>query len=338
MRGPTRSLSRLCGWPSRPRLHLPIHLVLALILAAPVAAAQDLSVRHPIAHIEARLLQEPLVILDMEQARPLIAGDRSAKVLLGGGEQGDEPIYAKWKPVGRGGQGFNNEPRYDIAAYRFQTLFLDEPDYVVPPTAVRVVPLREYPESGRAIRATFPGADAILVVLQLWLREVTSSGTWDERRLLSDSVYARHVANTNILTYLIQHGDANVGNFLISLDPDHPRVFSVDNGIAFSSPPNPAAHEWRDLRVSRLPAGTVERLRAIRPGDVEAALGVVVQLRVRDGGLILVEPGPNFDPRRAVRTRDDDIQLGLTAREIRGVQQRLAALLRDVDRGRIGTF
>jgi hypothetical protein len=309
-------------------------MALAIAGAGPgTLVGQDVNVTLAAEDAETRFSHTPFDVVEYRALRP---GGRTR--LAGLVFTDSVAVWAKWARAPRGGAADNAEPRYELGAYRLQKLFLDEPDYVVPPTAVRVVPLREYPESGRSIRATFPGTDAILVVLQLWLREVTSSGTWDERRLLADSVYARHVANTNILTYLIQHGDANVGNFLISLDPDHPRVFSVDNGIAFSSPPNPAAHEWRDLRVSRLPAGTIERLRAIRPEDVEAALGVVAQLRVRDGGLVLVEPGPNFDPRRAVRTRGDDIQLGLTAREIRGVQQRLAALLRDVDRGRIATF
>jgi hypothetical protein len=309
-------------------------MALAMAVAGPGAVAgQDVNVTLAAEDAETRFSHTPFHVVEYRALR------HGGRTRLAGLLFADSvAVWAKWAPAPRGGAADNAEPRYEVAAYRLQKLFLDEPDYVVPPTAVRVVPIGEYPESGRTIRATFPGADAILVVLQLWLREVTSSGTWDERRLLADSVYARHVANTNILTHLIQHGDANVGNFLISLDPDHPRVFSVDNGIAFSSRPNPAAHEWRDLRVSRLPAGTVERLREIRPEDVEAALGVVIQLRVRDGALVLVEPGSNFDPGRAVRRRGDDIQLGLTAREIQGVQQRLAALLHDVDRGRIGTF
>jgi hypothetical protein len=44
-------------------------------------------------------------------------------------------------------------------------LFLDEPDYVVPPTVGRIVPRSAYPEEGRGVRATFPGGEAVLVVL-----------------------------------------------------------------------------------------------------------------------------------------------------------------------------
>lgn len=309
-------------------------MAVAVMAAGPgVVAGQDANFTLGAEDAETRFGHTPFDVVEYRALRP---GGRTRVAGLLFADS--VAVWAKWAPAPRGGAADNAEPRYEVGAYRLQKLFLDEPDYVVPPTAVRVVPVSEYPETGRTIRATFPGADAILVVLQLWLREVTSSGTWDERRLVTDTVYARNVANTNILTHLIHHGDANVGNFLISLDPDHPRVFSVDNGIAFSSRPNPAAHEWRDLRVNRLPAATVERLRAIRPEDVEAALGVVIQLRIRDGALVLVESGPNLDPGRAVRRRGNDIQLGLTAWEIRGVQQRLASLLRDVDRGRIGTF
>jgi hypothetical protein len=309
-------------------------LILATLLAPPPESkAQTPNIVLAADDAEARLGHTPFQILEYRPIRPQ-GRPRLAHVIF----PDSVNVWVKWTPAPRGGAADNAEPRYEIGAYRLQKLFLDEPDYVVPPTVGRIVPRSAYPEEGRGVRATFPEAEAVLVVLQLWLQGVTASGVWDERRLHADTAYARHLANTNILTHLINHGDANTGNFLISTDPDHPRVFAVDNGIAFSARPSPYGHEWRDLRVRRLPHGTVERLRAIRAEDLHALLGVILQIERRNDELVLVEPGPNLAPRRPVRRHGDIIQVGLTASEIDGVERRLLALLRDIDRGRIETF
>jgi hypothetical protein len=312
--------------------------VVAVLLATLLPAPQEVKAQTPnivlaAEDAEARLGHSPFQVLEYRPIRPR-GRPRLAHVIF----PDSVNVWVKWTPAPRGGVADNAEPRYEIGAYRLQKLFLDETDYVVPPTVGRIVPRSAYPEEGRGVRATFPEAEAVLVVLQVWLQGVTSRGIWDERRLNADTVYARHLANTNILTHLINHGDANTGNFLISIDTDNPRVFAVDNGIAFSAQPNPDGHEWRDLRVRRLPHGTVERLRAIRREDLHALLGVVLQLERRNGELVLVEPGPNLAPRRPVRRHGNIIQLGLTASEIDGVERRLVALLRDVDRGSIKTF
>jgi hypothetical protein len=308
-------------------------VAVALPLAPASLGAQDLNVILAAEDAEARLGHSPFEILEFRTIRP---GGRPRLAHLSFPDS--ENVWVKWTPAPRGGAADNAEPRYEIAAYRLQKLFLDEAEYVVPPTLPRVVAPSSYPDHGAGVRATFAEADGVLVVLQLWLQEVTSRGVWDEARLLEDSVYARHAANANILTYLINHGDSNTGNFLIARDTDRPRLFSVDNGIAFSATPSRDGAEWRHLRVRRLPRATVERLRSIRLADLEAVLGVVVQLEVHDGELVLVEPGRNLAPRRPVRRQGDVIQLGLTANEIAAVARRLRDLLRDIDRGRIETF
>jgi hypothetical protein len=311
----------------------PLVLAVGLLSAGIPVEGQDLNVILAAHDAEARLGQAPFEILEHRVIRP---GSRPLLAHLAFPDSGN--IWVKWTPAPRGGAADNAEPRYEIAAYRLQKLFLDDPEYVVPPTVPRVVPLSSYPERGPEVRATFPNTESVLVVLQLWLHDVTSRGVWDQRRLREDSVYARHAANTNILTYLINHGDSNTGNFLIARDPDNPRVFSVDNGIAFGASPIRDGDDWRYLRVRRLPRATVGRLRSIRPADLEAVLGVIVQLEVHDGQLVLVEPGPNLNPRRSVRRQGDVLQLGLTASEIRAVGHRLRELLREIDRGRLQMF
>src|SRR5690606_28310737 len=123
---------------SKPLLLLPRSLVLRVTLAllasaiAVSAAGQDRNISHPIPVIEKLLAETPLQVVEMEQARPSIQDDRSIRIVLDGAD-GAAPITAKLKPVGSSAMGYNNEPRYDLAAYRLQTLFLDEEEYVVPP-------------------------------------------------------------------------------------------------------------------------------------------------------------------------------------------------------------
>jgi hypothetical protein len=336
--------------PSRPVAHAPvlffgfIGALLALSGAQDIGAqgigteAPDRNVLYPVEYIEARLQAPELIIAGMDSARPL-EGDRSSRVTLGG-PAGEPPMEVRWKPVAAPGNGFNNEPRYELAAYRFQKLFLDEPEYVVPPVVLRAMALEEY----RAIRSvpgpTIRGTQSVLFLLSYWLQELAVdtadpflSGTFD-----LNPVYARYWGNLNLFTHLIRHRDANHGNILISMDPGNPRVFSVDNDVAFRSQVSAQGDRWSRLLVDRLPDRTVQRLREITVEDLHGALGVLAEFEIVDGYLYPVEPGENLEPGRGLRTTSDRVQFGLTEREIRDVYQRIERVLRDVDRGRITTF
>jgi hypothetical protein len=302
----------------------------------PLSVEGDPNFVYRVADIERLLVQEPLRVLDMAQARPLIDGDRSAQVLIEG-EDG-MVMAVKWKPVAPPGDGFNNEPRYELAAYQFQKLFLDEPEYVVPPTVLRAVPLEGYEGLRAADRPTIRGTGSRLFLLSHWLQEVTNLDPFDETRFEWDPVYARHWGNVNILTHLINHRDANVGNLLISTDPENPRVFAVDNDVAFRSRASDLGDRWSRLLVDRLPRHTVQRLRTLTREDLDAQLGVVAEFEIVDGYLYPVDPGENLDPGRGVRVTDDRVQFGLTSRDIQDVWNRLERLLSDVDRGRLTTF
>ena len=54
-------------------------------------------------------------------------------------------IEAKLRPAATKGDIFNNVPRYEIAAYRLQMLYLDPDDYVTQqrPTVLRAVALEQ---------------------------------------------------------------------------------------------------------------------------------------------------------------------------------------------------
>jgi hypothetical protein len=304
-------------------------------LPAP-AVAQTYNIPLPVAEVEARLATQPFTILDWRGSRA--EGDRTQRIAML--FEDSALVIAKWATAPSGGSAFNNEPRYEAAAYVLQKMFLDEPEYVVPPTILRAFPIEFVREQIPNARPTFREAqNSVLVALQYWLMGVTQQEFWDDRRAASDDVYGRYIGNFNILTHLIDHRDSNIGNFLISTSSEEPRVFAVDNGVAFAGQESNRGTTWRDLLVRRLPHHTVERLRQITGDDLRQALGVLAEFEVDpDGRMTAVTPTSNMSPGRGVRRSADRIQLGLTTTEIRGVENRLRSLLRQVDGGRIKVF
>lgn len=315
-----------------------ITFVAAAILLAPVAIpalGQDANVLYPPAEIEERLRSGRFEIVDLRGSR--MEGDRTQRVALR--FEDGETLLAKWAQAPPGGDAFNNHPRYELAAYEFQKLFLDEAEYVVPPTVVRAFPLDWYrervdPDAG----PTFRRIDAVLVALQYWLFSVTDDGVYSEKRLAEDPAYARHLARASLFGYLVGHRDANVGNFLVSTVVESPRVFAVDNGHAFGLEKSDRGTDWSRLRVDRLPARAVARLRAIEREDLDRALATLVQFEVVGERLRPAEPGEPLDRHRGTRVRDGVVQLGLTADEIARIHGRIRSLLGRVDGGEIGTL
>jgi hypothetical protein len=141
-----------------------------------------------------------------------------------------------------------------------------------------------------------------------------------------------------MLTYLIEHRDSNAGNFLIGRTTPGARVFSIDNGVAFASTDSDRGMAWKDLRVRRLPADAVARLRALRREDLDARLGVLAQWQLQDGRFVRVATGPNLAPGQGVRRKGQDLQMGLKRAEIAAIERRRELLLRKVDSGEITLF
>ena len=304
---------------------LPIH----------VLVSQDGNIGMPAARVEAYLRDSALKPVASQGSR--FKGDRTEHVLLAFNDT--TAIEVKWAIAPAGGEAFNNQPRYEAAAYELQKLFLGERDYVVPPTALRMVPQSVFAASaGLKGEPTFDDSPAVLVALQYWTMGVTADGVFDPKRANRDSVYARHLGDLNILTYLIRHRDANKGNMLLSADSANPRLFAVDNGVAFNSPPSNRGTDWERMRVERVSAPTVERLRSINEANLTTALGVVAQFERRGDDYVATAPGPNLDADKGIRRKGSTLQLGLTSYEIEGVRDRLKSLLKDIDRGRIKTF
>jgi hypothetical protein len=312
--------------------------VLAIVLAALAlpagAAAQDSNIPLAIGEIDQALLEKPFKIAKWQDNR--FDGDRTQKVVLSFSD--DSNIKVKWAMSAEGGDAVNNRPRYELAAYELQKLFLTPDEYVVPPTHARVFPISWYREQVPDPRPTFSNTSSVLVVLQYWLSNVTVFDHFDEIRFQTDPAYARSIGNMNVFSHLAWHSDSNSGNFLISQDAMNPRIFSVDHGMTFGPDESKQGCEWRALKVDRLPRSIVDRLRKVTREDLDNALAVVAQYEIQDGRLVPTEPTPSMNRFSGVRRRGDVVQFGLTSREILGIHQRLSKLIERVDHGKIETF
>ena len=301
-----------------------------------MAVAQDANVTRPVEELERLLTAEPLVIEHAEISRPKAKGDITLKADVAFG--GAAPLRVKLRKAEPGADDFNNVPRYDLAAYELQKLFLEPAEYVVPPTTLRFVPRADFARYSPGVAPTFPPADQVLAVVQYWLNDIKVIGdVYDPAEFAADPVYARHIGQLNVLTYLIRHRDSNVGNFLIGRAERGARVFSIDHGVAFASQDSDRGELWKDVRVTQLPADTIARLRAVSQEVLKSKLAVLAQWRLQDGAWVPAPLGENTAPRRGVRRDGDTLQMGLTNVEIQSIQRLLARLLERVDRGEITT-
>ena len=311
--------------------------MLAAALVPAALVGQDLNVTRPAVELERLLAEAPMRIVSAEISRPKAKGDITLKADVAFGDE--PPMRVKLRKSMPGADEFNNVPRYDLAAQELQKLLVDPVDYFVPPTALRFVPIDEFRRYTDDVRPTFRGSDEVLAVVQYWLQEVkVVEDVLDPARFAADPVYARHIGQLNVFTYLIDHRDSNVGNFLISRAEQGPRVFSIDHGVAFASPDSNRGELWAKLRVDRLPAGTIARLRVLDRGQLDSRLGVLAQWRLVDGRFLAEAPGANLGRGRGVRVERGVLQMGLSAREIGRLWQRREQLLRSVDEGKFHTW
>ncbi len=306
------------------------------LLGARPLPGQDLNILLPADSIESLFRTADFQMLGWTGSR--WEKDRTQRVVLRFDER--TLMLAKWAMAPRGGVGvFNNRPRYEIAAYELQKLFLDESEYVVPPTVARCVSVQWYRANFPRAHATFENTGSVLVVLQYWLQNVTAQDVWDRGRFETDMTYALHFANLNLFTYLIRHSDSNRGNILVSSIDAFPRVFTVDNGVAFNRrEESDRETRWRNLRVKRLPRRTVERLRALTLEDLQRELSVVAQFQQVGHQFVDVEPTEPLDRNRGMRNRDNVVQLGLTKTEIGHIWGRIQEVLKKVDEEKIVLF
>jgi hypothetical protein len=290
----------------------------------------------PPLEIEQRMAEAPFTITKVDAAGGGVMGAKKLHIAFTDGAS----IEVKWKASSAGGEGWNNTPRFEIAAYQVQKLYLEPADYIVPPVMARCIAFDTYAPVNPHPKATFEGTHCVFGTLSAWLQNVRMpSSVFDAHRFSTDQRYAYHFANLNLLTYLINHRDGRLSNFLISDDDANPQTFSVDNGIAFDGLVyNFLSRSYDHLVVAGLPRQSVERLRQLTDQDWQR-LAVLVQMHVDPQGILQPVPfTPVINADEGIHWVDGTLQMGLTTAEINEVKRRAAALLLEVDRGTMVLF
>ena len=279
-----------------------------------------------------RLESDPAKVVKDQDAGGGVTGARRLTLRFEDGEE----IEVKWKPVPGSMDGWNNSPRKELAAYEIQRWFLDPPDHVVPTSVMRCLPL----ESVGAEKPSLEGSTCVLGAMEVWVHDVhIPEKIYDPKLFARDPVYARHMADMNLVTYLIKHSDGRSNNFLLGNDPENRRVFSIDNGISFGAPVhNFFVKNWDTIRVPALRKESVDRLRAASPEDFEE-LAVVVEMKLGADGVWRNAPKTTRrNPKDGAFLEDGMLQLGLTRSEIEALIERRKDLLERVDEGEQKTF
>jgi len=303
--------------------------------------------------IEAILRDPRLTIVG---SAPTPGGRQDAKVLTVAlpRDGGQIVLRAKWRPLSS--ESLTNDPRKELGAYAVEKLFLEPHEYIVPPTTGHCFARDDY----RAVvdekaEASFQeqGALCVFGILSYWLENVAEpesareEGVWSADHILDESLfhkngaYRKSIADLNLLTYLIRHGDAHDQQFLITKDRQRPRVYSVDNSIAFQSIKNPMLlfrQDWSTIQVPAVSKRSVARLQSLSE-DEWARLPVIEQYIKRGTALVPAPPGEVIGPPdNGLRWVGLGLQIGLTEGEIAGVRSRLSNLVDEISSRNVRTF
>jgi hypothetical protein len=320
---------------------------------APAAPAADAALRAlpkprpvrssalpvPAAEFMRLIASEPFTLHDVKRAEAGVMGVSKATAHF---PKEHLDLQVKWAPAPQTTvDGWDASPRKELAAFAVQRWFLEPDDWVVPPTTMRCVATSALPHDHGEPKPTVEGTRCELGLVAGWLQHVKPTDVvYDADRFVTDRRYAEHLADFNLLTYLIEHRDGRKGNFLVSEDPTEGRIYAVDNGIAFGNLVwNYFVTNWDVLRVPALRRTSIERLRRIGSSDVDALL-VVQELRRSARGLLVprTQPGAAIDTSMGARVREGRVQLGLSRTEADAVGARLKDLLARVDAGEVKTF
>jgi len=299
-------------------------------------------------------LSDPALVIIGTSATP--AGRQGAQLLTVSAPQGGGKFVfrAKWRPISSG--TINNDPRKELAAYAVAKLFLEPHEYVLPPTTGHCFELEHY-RSRVSVDAepsfAKQGVRCVFGTLSYWLENVSDpeaahkAGKWakddifDEQLFATNLAYRKAIADLNLLTFLIRHGDSHAYQFLITTDRPTPRAYTVDNSIAFRSMKNVMLlfrKDWSAIQVPALSRRSIDRLAALSE-EAWTRLLVIEQYRAVEGMLVPAErTGIVGPPDAGLRWVGLGLQIGLEEAEIRGVRARLAALVRDSEAGNLAMF
>jgi hypothetical protein len=286
------------------------------------------------------MMRGPVELLGMADTP---SGMQGAKLLTlrAHGRRGDVVMRAKWRAESTG--DLVNEPRKELAAYSVQKLFLDESEYVVPPTVAYCFPIADYRRFDAQAKPTFPGADCVFGYASYWLEGVQTvnaarssgqlgkgNGIWDAALFQRDAEYRGSVENSNLLTYLINHGDAHGEQFVLQRFPRGLRAYVVDNSIAFRSIKNPMLllrQDWSRIQVPALSRRAIARLHHLTQADF-ARLGNISELALDDGTLENVRSStPLESDGTTMSWTGSRLRIGLTEGEIALVEAQSKDLL-----------
>ncbi len=289
------------------------------------------------ADVERRLKTVPFVITAVANSDRGVTGAKKLSILL---TDDQEPLDVKWKEAPPGGDAWNNSPRREIGVYEVQKLFLDAEDYIIPTVVVRGVEFDVYRSVSETPSTNIAGTQFVYGALAVWLHDAVQPEHVFDRELFSrNHRYAYHFGNLNLLHYLTEHRDARASNFLMCTDPLNPKVFSIDNGIAFGRTVyNFFTWHFDKIRVDRLPRRSIDRLRQLTRADLDR-LAVLAELHADAGGVLRSVPsGLNLDSHEGNRIRPGIVQIGLTTTEIDDIAIRIQQLLGRIDRGELSVL
>jgi hypothetical protein len=309
-------------------------LVAALSMAGQAAAAPR-NWPLPPTDLQNRFWDQDFKIVEVKGAGAGVTGASRLKIQYPDGQI----VKVKWKAVPSSKlDGWNNSPRKELGTYVMQRFVVDPDDYMIPTVAPHCLTMEEHKAIEPGAKPSLKGTSCVLGTISIWMEDLTDPWPFFEKELFNkDPKYARFLSDMNVVLYLVEHRDGRRGNLLRSTDLSDPRVYAVDNGIAFDTIPwNMLVPNWNEIRVPWIAKETVERLRKIDDDELEKALGVLAEMETdASGTLHLTNMTNNLDPLKGVRLHKNRIQFGLTVDEIEDVEERLEELLADIDSGKI---
>lgn len=247
-----------------------------------------------------------------------------------------EAFKVKIRRSAQGISSFNNEPRYELAALEVSKLLFGPGEQVVPPIVARSLPLTEFQRLDPNALESFPRTGASMFIVQCWLADARPQPlTIDLARFAADPVYARQMSRVNVLTYLIEHKDSNLGNVMATGDGPTLREWAIDNGVAFSAEESNVGIYWMTLRVPAIEPELAARLRSLTQAELASKLAVVAEYELAGSMWAPREMSAPFDANKGVRRRGEYLQLGLTTAEIRSVEQRRKRLVSMLEKGKL---
>ena len=163
-----------------------LSLAVSVTLAVPASSfGQDANFALPISDIENILSVGDFQVISAVTSRGL-PSERTYQVTA---SAGNAMLQMKYAPAGKGADEFNNRPRYELAAYALQKLFLDEAYYAVPPTVARAFPTSQVQDVLNLVpvdykpeaEQTFNEWAMTVVLLQYWMWNVEVPDKLDDK-------------------------------------------------------------------------------------------------------------------------------------------------------------